>query len=158
MGQRLGGRQAGTPNKNNLLARLRVEREADPIGKLIEASKTGVLHLGDKRLELDTDQALSVIRELRRIAVPDAKGVTLNLELPVIKTAADIDAAQNIIIAAIGSGEITAEEADKLSEIVERKRRALETVEFEERIKALEARQSGGTAPSWSSRNGAAHA
>ena len=102
-GERRGGRQVGTPNRTSLLARLRIEQEADPIGRLIEASKTGVLKLGEKELRLDVDQGLSVIRELRRIAVPDAKGVSFTLALPAINTAADIDAALGIVIAEVAA-------------------------------------------------------
>jgi hypothetical protein len=47
MGQRLGGRQAGTPNRVNLAARLRIEGEADPVGRLIEAARTGKVRIGE---------------------------------------------------------------------------------------------------------------
>src|SRR4051812_47842692 len=43
------------------------------------------------QIALDVDLGLCVVRELRRIAVPDAKGVSFTLALPVIKTAEDID-------------------------------------------------------------------
>jgi hypothetical protein len=140
-GERRGGRQPGTPNRTSLLARLRIEHEADPIGRLIEASKTGVLKLGDKDLPLDVDQGLSVIRELRRIAVPDAKGVSFTLQLPPIKTAQDIDAALGIVIEEVASGRITADEADALGRLLETRRKSLETVELERRVAQMEARQ-----------------
>src|SRR5688572_12083768 len=135
-GERRGGRQVGTPNRTNLLARLRIEHDADPIGRLIEASKTGVLKLGDKDLHLDVDQGLSVIRELRRIAVPDAKGVSFTLNLPPINTAADIDAALGIVISEVAAGKITADEADALGRLLETRRKSLETVELERRVAA----------------------
>ena len=142
-GHKTGGRAAGTPNRLNVLARLRIEQEADPIGRLIEASKTGVLKLGEKELELDVDQGLSVIRELRRIAVPDAKGVSFTLALPPINTAADIDAALGIVIAEVASGKITADEADALGRLLETRRKSIETVELERRVAQMEARQTG---------------
>jgi len=136
-GERRGGRQAGTPNRNNMLARLRIEDESDPIGKLIEASRTGVLQFGDRRLELDTDQALGVLRELRRVAVPDARGVAFTLSLPPIKSAEDIDGALGTIIAEVAAGKITADEADALGRLLETKRKAIETVELERRVAAM---------------------
>src|SRR5919206_4385921 len=90
-GERRGGRQKGTPNRVNLAARLRVLHEADPIGKLIDAAETGRLRLGAQEVALDADQYLGILRELRRIAVPDAKSAPVQLDSwPEVKSAGDV--------------------------------------------------------------------
>src|ERR1017187_6338253 len=67
------GRRKGVPNRINLTARLRVEHEADPIGRIIDAAVTGQVNIGGKKSTLTAEQYLALLRELRRIVVPDAK-------------------------------------------------------------------------------------
>src|SRR5919202_728424 len=90
-GERRGGRRKGTPNRVNMAVRLRVLEEADPIGKLIDAAETGTISLGEQRVALSADQYLGVLRELRRLAVPDAKSAPVRLDgVPEVRTAADV--------------------------------------------------------------------
>src|SRR5690242_3069227 len=138
MGERLGGRQAGTPNRVNLAARLRIEGDADPIGKLIEAAKTGKVRIGEAEHALDIDQYLGVIRDLRRMACPDARSSPIRVTLPEIKTAEDVLAATAAVVAAMSRGEITPEEAVQASSVVDRHRQAIETLDHERRLTELE--------------------
>ncbi len=133
-----GGRKAGVPNKANLSARLRVEQEADPVGVLIRAANTGKVTIGGEEVALTPDQHLNVVRELRRIAVPDAKSATVRIDLPAVKTAPDVLAAIGKVVAEMASGQLAPDEAAAIAAVLEGKRKAIETVEIEERLARLE--------------------
>lgn len=60
------------------------------------------------------------------------------LELPVIETASDIAAALGRVTNAVAAGELSPEEGAAVASILEVQRRAVETVEFERRLVALE--------------------
>lgn len=77
---------------------------------------------------------------LERI-VPPAKERPVSLELPDIADANGIAAAQAAILQAVAGGELLPGEAQTISAIVESRRRAIETVELEQRIAALEAKK-----------------
>ena len=141
-GTRVGGRKKGVPNKVNLAVRLRIEQEADPIGRLIDAAKFGKVKIGGQDVALNADQYLAVLRELRRIYVPDAKAGQINIALPVIDKPEDIVKALGAIIAETISGRVALEDAHTLAEIIETKRRAIETVDHEARLAALEVNRS----------------
>ena len=76
---------------------------------------------------------------MERLA-PAVKSRPINLRLPVIETAADILKAQAAMIGAMARGEITPDEAATIAGVLETKRRAIETVQLEERITKLEQR------------------
>jgi hypothetical protein len=69
------------------------------------------------------------------------KGRLIEIELPEIKTVADLVAAHGAIMAAICTGQITPDEGATLADILESRRRAIETTELEERIATLEAQK-----------------
>jgi hypothetical protein len=74
-----------------------------------------------------------------RIA-PPRKGRTVAIKLPKVKTSADVIAALAAIVAAVGRGDITPDEALQLSAVVEIQRRAIETVDHETRLANIEQR------------------
>lgn len=74
---------------------------------------------------------------LRRLW-PERKGRPVVLELPVIETASDIAAALGRVTNAVAAGELSPEEGAAVASILEVQRRAVETVEFERRLVALE--------------------
>ena len=76
---------------------------------------------------------------LERIA-PVRKGRPVSLPLPAVNTAADVLAALSATVAAMAGGEITPDEAATVSGVLEVKRRAIEMVDLEQRIIALEQR------------------
>jgi hypothetical protein len=88
---------------------------------------------------------LSEARECAKDAAPylhpklEPMGRFLELKLPTIKGAEDIMTAQAAIMEALASGDITPDEAAKVSGILESRRRSIETVEFEKRLQAIEA-------------------
>jgi len=75
---------------------------------------------------------------LDRIA-PARKERTVQFDLPPIKTAADLIAANEAVAAGVASGELTPNEASALSTIVGGVGKAIELVETEKRLAALEA-------------------
>jgi hypothetical protein len=70
--------------------------------------------------------------------VPVRKGRAIHLTLPPIETAAGISQAQSVTVTAMAEGEITPDEAATVAGILESKRKAIETTEFEARIARLE--------------------
>lgn len=70
---------------------------------------------------------------------PPRKGRPIHLDLPVIKTGADLAQALSAVVTALGAGQLTPEEAASVSAVLEVQRRAIELGELEARIAALEA-------------------
>ena len=99
------------------------EAAADILQKQIEAAKGG-----DAR-------AAEII--LSRVW-PIRKGRPVSLQLPAIKTAADVVGALGAVADAVAGGEITPDEGAVVAAVLETKRRAIETAELDARITALE--------------------
>ena len=76
---------------------------------------------------------------LDRIA-PPRKGRPVQVSLPEMTSASDVAAAVGAVAHAVGLGELTPEQAPSVAPVPEIRRKALETVEIEERIAALEQR------------------
>jgi len=76
---------------------------------------------------------------LERIA-PLRKGRPVVFTLPAIRTAADVLTALTALVRATAKGQLTPEEAASIAGVIETGRKALETVELEARLVALEAR------------------
>jgi len=70
--------------------------------------------------------------------LPNAKDRAINLNLVDINNLSDIASAQHKIIDAVFSGDITPNEGEKISSIIESRRRVIETVDLETRITLLE--------------------
>lgn len=69
---------------------------------------------------------------------PGRKGRPIKLNLPTIVTAADIARAMSVVVAEMAAGNITPEEADSVSAILNTQARAMELRDLELRIQALE--------------------
>jgi hypothetical protein len=69
---------------------------------------------------------------------PVRRGRPVSLDLPAIKTAPDVVVAIGLVADAVGAGTITPDEGQAISAVLETKRRAIETVELEARVAALE--------------------
>ena len=74
---------------------------------------------------------------LRRLW-PERKGRPVEIALPDVVSAADLVPAISAVVAAVGRGELTAEEAQAMCAVLEVQRRAIETAELEARVAALE--------------------
>ncbi len=120
------GKVPGTRNRTTLAVEALLEGEAEALSrKAIDLALAG-----------DT-VALRLC--LERIA-PVRKGRAITLDLGPVKTAQDLAEAQTTIIAAMGSGEITTDEASDAAKVVELVGAALERRDIEARIAALEAK------------------
>jgi hypothetical protein len=76
---------------------------------------------------------------MERIA-PVGRGRPVHFKMPTLGTAADLPKALGAVLTATGRGEITPEEAVSVAQVVEIRRKSLETLEIEERLASLEAR------------------
>ena len=77
---------------------------------------------------------------LRRLW-PERKGRPVQIDLPAIMVPTDIVAALGAVAGAVAAGELSPEEGDAVAGILEAQRRAVETLEHERRIAALEQRK-----------------
>jgi hypothetical protein len=123
------GRPAGSRNKATLVLDALADGEAEAVLKAtIDRAKEGDL------------RAAEVI--LSRVW-PQRKGRPVTLELPKIETPEDILAALASVLGAATSGDLTPDEAALIGGLLENKRRAIETVQIEERLSRLEADAEG---------------
>jgi hypothetical protein len=118
------GRPAGSRNAATLV----LDKIADDAGeaileKMVEAAKSGDMRAAELVL-----QRIWPARKSRPIA----------LTLPAIQSAFDVVAAVGAVADAVGAGDITPDEGHAMASILEAKRKAIETVELESRIAALE--------------------
>jgi hypothetical protein len=88
----------------------------------------------DKALEGD-NVALKMC--LDRLS-PPPKDSPVAFELPAISTAADAATAMTSILAAVAEGSVTPAEGETIARLIETFLKSLETVEFEQRLRALE--------------------
>jgi hypothetical protein len=72
--------------------------------------------------------------------VPVRNGRPIIFDLPDIETAPDISKALGVIAKSMAAGELTPDEAGTVATVIEAHRKAIETAEFEERLRKLEAR------------------
>jgi hypothetical protein len=128
-----------------LATRERIESEADPVGFLISVSRgesiaCAVMRNSKERVEVlpTLDQRMSAAGMLSRKISPDAKDNPIRLPLPSLKTAADVLAALDVVAGAMSRGEITPGEAQIVANVLDMKRKAIETVDIESRLVALE--------------------
>ncbi|MCC7281433.1 MAG: hypothetical protein IT556_03550 [Acetobacteraceae bacterium] len=69
---------------------------------------------------------------------PPKKGRPVALDMPTVTSAADVLAALGNIADAVAAGDLTPDEGQAVAAVIEAKRRAIETIELERRIAALE--------------------
>ena len=69
---------------------------------------------------------------------PVRKGRLINLDLPKVESARDVLKAIRSTISAVAEGEITPEEGSLVAGLLETKRKAIETLDIEDRLTRLE--------------------
>jgi uncharacterized protein DUF5681 len=74
---------------------------------------------------------------IERLAPARRHGM-LNFKLPVIKTLTDVDAASEKVVSGVARGQLAPAEGQAVSQILEGRRRVIETQELDQRIRALE--------------------
>ena len=118
------GRPHGSRNKVTLSMEVLLEGEAEDLTrKVIEKAKNGDM----MALRICFDRLY-----------PIQKGRSIQIQLPPIKQANDVVQGYEAILNAVSDGSITPDEASTIANVLESKRKAIETHEIEKRISVLE--------------------
>jgi len=121
------GKPAGVRNKATVMVQSIMERGAQEIAEAV----VGLAKEGD----------LSAARLVLERLLPPAKERPISLALPSTDTAGGIAEAQQAILQAVAAGDLLLGEGTALSSIVEARRKAVETLQLEQRITALETKK-----------------
>ena len=101
----------------------------------------------DKLIQTAVNLALAGDVQALRICIdriiPPVREDRLQVALPEIADAAGCTEAQAVIMKAVASGELLPSQGEALAELVENRRRAIETTEIMKRLEALEAKGKG---------------
>jgi Family of unknown function (DUF5681) len=120
------GKLPGTRNRASRAAEMLLDGEAEALTrKAVEMALAG----DATALRLCLDRIL-----------PPRKGRPVGIDLPAVTSAAAATAALCAVIAAMGNGTLSPDEAAAVTAVVEVQRRAIETAEHEARLRALEER------------------
>ena len=126
----------------------------NPLGKPRGLRNRATLLL-DKMAEADAADVLRAVLDRARAGDmaaagmvlarlwPPRKGRPVSFDLPVISSSSDVTAALGTLIAAVGRGELTPDEAAAVGTLVETQRKAIELAELEARIAKLEVASAG---------------
>lgn len=118
------GKPRGARNRATLMVLSLMEQGAEEITKAVVDSAKG----GD----------LSAARLVLERLAPPMRERPIAIDLPSTDTAEGINQAQQAIIEAVGMGELLPGEGSALAGLVELRRKALETIELEQRVTILE--------------------
>jgi hypothetical protein len=124
-GNRPAGRRAGSRNKRTLAAAVLLEGE----GETLTRRAVELALVGDP-----TAMRLCIERIL-----PPCRERAVKFALPPVESAADISAAMQAVTSALAEGVITPGEAARIAGVVDTFVRAIETSDFERRLKIVEA-------------------
>lgn len=140
---------ADTGHKQGGATRFQPGESGNPKGRPPGArNKLGEKFLEELTADFDTNgkAAIAKVRDerpdayLRTIAsvlpVPKSRAVTI--ELPELKTAEDGLAALNVIVKAVSAGDLSVDEGQHLAALIGEHRKAVDLVDIEARLKALE--------------------
>ena len=127
--------QSGNPHGKPPGTRHRATRMAE---KLMEGAAESVVQSVVNAAQGGDMVAARLV--LERIC-PLRRGRLITLPLPDVKTTSDVLIALGETVKAMSEGEITPDEASTIAGVIEIKRRAIETVDLEKRISALETRR-----------------
>lgn len=135
----------------NMLA---AQAEADKLDALRAAIDLTALNADDAEAYLDLLGKANALKDTANQCAKDVapylqpkvtqKDEALEIDLPKMETLADLVPALDRIMEAVATGEISTDQGGKLSGIIETKRKAIETVEFERRLAELEAKKGIG--------------
>lgn len=119
------GKPKGAKDKRTQLRQLLEPHAEELVALLVEMAKNGDM----TAMRLCIDRLIPPVRESR-----------VEIDLPRIADAKSCDAAQSSIVDAVATGRLLPGEGEALSGLIENRRRALESLDFEARIEALEMR------------------
>jgi len=120
------GRKPGQRHKTTVMLEKLMEADSEAI---VKAVMTAALS-GD----------MSAARMILDRVVPPAKDRTLYLDLPETATTEGVEMAQETVVRAVSNGQLRPSEGTILSNLLDSRRRAIETGELAQRIEAIEAR------------------
>jgi hypothetical protein len=123
------GRQRGARNKATETAELLLDGEAEALTRMA--------------LELALDGNATALRLCLERIIPPRRGRPVQFGLPPVHSAADLGVTMGAITNAAAQGVITPGEAAELARVVEIFVRAVETSDFERRLRELEKRDVG---------------
>lgn len=118
------GKPKGARNKSTLAAEALLEGSLDKICKKVE----------EEALNGNMQAAKMILERF----LPPRKDRVIEIDLPSIATFDDVLNAIGVIVNAVGKGKITPSEGELLARTVESYAKALETFEFESRLKIIE--------------------
>jgi hypothetical protein len=118
------GKKPGTRHKATLAVEQLLDGESEALTR--------------KAIELALGGDLTALRLCLERICPPRKSRSIAINLPESKTAEGVALAQAAIVQAVGEGEITPDEGKTLSDILEVRRKGIESLEFELRITELE--------------------
>ena len=122
------GNPAGKPPGSRHKVTLAVERLLDGEGE----------KLTRKAIELAKEGDLIALRLCLERICPPRKSRPIAIDLPDVKTCEGVSQAQTAVVQAVGEGELTPEEGQTLSNILESRRKSIETEDHERRLDELE--------------------
>jgi hypothetical protein len=125
------GRPPGARTKARLLAEAILESNRDDI---INAVVAAAKDRDPTAMKICADRLL-----------PLRRGAPVTFSLPAIKTATDVVTAIGTVVGEMASGELTPDEATAVAGVLEIERRAIETVDIDERLRKVEEAQAGGS-------------
>ena len=118
------GRPKGSLNKTTLAVQSLLDGQAQA--------------LTQKAIGLALEGDMLAIRICLDRIIPIRKSRPISINLPDTKTAVGVADAQSTVVKTVAEGEITPEEGKVLADILEARRRSIETQEHEARLKKLE--------------------
>jgi hypothetical protein len=120
------GKPKGRLNKITLAVQFLLDEEGEKLTR--------------KAIDLALEGDLTALRLCLDRICPPKKSRPITIELPESKTAEGVAEAQAAVVQAVGEGEITPQEGQILSNILESRRKSIETLEHEQRLGELEKR------------------
>lgn len=96
-----------------------------------------------KAIKLAKEGDMAALRLCLDRILPPRKDRPVTFDLPAIETPEDIGTASAAILKAVAEGEITPNEGQSVTAILDSLRKALELVDIEQRLRALEKKGTG---------------
>ena len=118
------GKKPGTRHKATQLAEILLDGQTE--------------QLVNKCVEMAIDGDSTAMRICMDRLIPPRKSRPITIQLPDTKTAVGVADAQSKVVKTVAEGELTIEDGQTLSSILEARRKALETQDHEERLNKLE--------------------
>jgi len=119
------GRPQGSRNKATLAMEALMDGEVESITR--------------KAIDLALEGDTTALRLCLERILPPRKSRPVNIALPEVKTAEGVAEAQAAVVQAVADGELAPEEGTAITNILEARRKTIETQDHESRIAALEA-------------------